>query len=161
MRDALVKVCHLLIVLQEHFMFMHGDLHGENVMCGHRCVFDRLWNGECNVWSVSFYHEWALQAGTLHSQLDLLTLLTSLRRFGLSKHKTAASWCGSFVDPFWTTVRHALVSGSNDPLPYGARRTVRTAEKEIMTSGEVYYAHHLLYEDIGNVSTRRATPKKY
>ena len=181
-RDALLKVCELLAVLQSKFSFMHGDLHGENVMV----------RGTDDVFLIDFGMSSAkfdrhprtitsdrYEGIPFHPHLDLLTLVTALREdLGLSKHDAVAAWCGTFVDPFWTTVRTELLRDggtSRTKLQYGARTTVRTARKEILSSGEVYYAHHLLYEDIGRVSyppcdphnmirrlraTRSASPKR-
>tara|TARA_B110001450_G_scaffold126537_1_gene119143 strand:- start:8086 stop:8934 length:849 start_codon:yes stop_codon:yes gene_type:complete len=166
LRDALIKVCELLIVLQNEFSFMHGDLHGENVMM----------RGADDVFVIDFGMASAkfddhprtitsdrYKGVPFHPHLDLLTLLTALREdLGLSRHEGVAAWCGAFVDPFWTTVRNALLRDggrSRAKLPYGAQRTVRTAREEILSSGEVYYAHHLLYEDIGRVAYPPCDPR--
>ena len=163
-RDALVKVCELLAVLQSKFSFMHGDLHGENVMVRGT---DEVFLIDFGMASAKFdRHPRTITSDRYkgvpyHPHLDLLTLITALREdLGLSKHDGVAAWCGSFVDPFWKTVRTALLSGTlTGTLPYGAQRTVRTAHDEIMSSGEVYYAHHLLYEDIGRVSYPPCSPR--
>ena len=155
LRDALLKVCRLLIVLQKEFRFMHGDLHGENVMTKGSDVYVI----DFGMSSARFKREPRMVTSErydgvrFHSQLDLLTLITSLREdLGLSKHRQAAAWCDSYVGAFWTTVREGLWSGKRGKLPFGARRTVKNATEEIQRSGEVYYAHHLLYEEIGRVS---------
>ena len=158
LRDSLINVCKLLVVLQSTFSFMHGDLHGENLMMRGDDVFlidfgmaSAKFSGHPRTITSERY-----QGIPFHPHLDLLTLLTALREdLGLSNHKGVASWCGEFVDPFWTTVRTALLRDggtSRNKLPYGARGMVRTAREEIMSSGEIYYAHHLLYEDIGRVA---------
>ena len=162
-RDALVKVCELLVVLQDTFSFMHGDLHGENVMVRG----DEVFLIDFGMASAKFDRQPRTitsdryKGVPFHPHLDLLTLVTALREdLGLSKHDGVAAWCGSFVDPFWRTVRTALLAGAlKGSLPYGAQKTVRTAHEEIMSSGEVYYAHHLLYEDIGRVSYPPCDPR--
>lgn len=165
-RDALVKVCELLVVLQSRFSFMHGDLHGENVMVRGT---DEVFLIDFGMASAKFdRHPRTItseryEGVPYHPHLDLLTLITALREdLGLSKHNGVAAWCGTLVDPFWTTVRTALLRDggtSHTKLPYGARTTVRTARKEILSNGEVYYAHHLLYEDIGRVSYPPCDPR--
>jgi tRNA A-37 threonylcarbamoyl transferase component Bud32 len=165
-RDSLVKVCELLAVLQSKFSFMHGDLHGENVMVRGA---DEVFLIDFGMASAKFdRHPRTITSERYkgvpyHPHLDLLTLLTALREdLGLSKHKGVAAWCGALVHPFWTTVRTELLRDggtSHTKLPYGARTTVRTARKEILSSGEVYYAHHLLYEDIGRVSYPPCEPR--
>lgn len=165
-RDSLIKVCELLVVLQSKFSFMHGDLHGENVMVRGT---DEVFLIDFGMASAKFdRHPRTITSDRYkgvpyHPHLDLLTLITALREdLGLSKHSGVAAWCGTFVDPFWTTVRAALLHDggtSRTKLPYGARTTVRTARKEILSSGEVYYAHHLLYEDIGRVSYPPCDPR--
>lgn len=163
LRGALVKVCSLLILLQDTFSFMHGDLHGENVMVRGADVFLI----DFGMASAKFDRQPRTVTSDrytgvpFHPHLDLLTLITALREdLGLSKHYAVASWCGDLVDPFWRTVRTALLTGKvPGKLPYGAQRTVRTARDEIMSSGEVYYAHHLLYEDIGKVSYPPCDPR--
>lgn len=163
LRTALIRVCALLVVLQDTFSFMHGDLHGENVMVRG----DEVFLIDFGMASAKFDRQPRTitsdryKGVPFHPHLDLLTLLTALREdLGLSKHDGVAAWCGAFVDPFWKTVRTALLSGTlRKPLPYGAQRTVRTAHEEIMSSGEVYYAHHLLYEDIGRVSYPPCDPR--
>ena len=162
LRGALVKVCQLLVILQEKLSFMHGDLHGENVMVRGSDVFLI----DFGMSSARFDHSPRMRTSArydgipFHTQLDLMTLLTSLREdLGLSGHDEIAAWCGAFVDPFWDTVRTALLNGTRTNLPYGAQKTVRTALDEISSSGEVYYAHHLLYEDIGRVSYPPCEPR--
>lgn len=163
LRTALMQVCSLLVVLQDTFSFMHGDLHGENIMVRGDDVFLI----DFGMASAKFDRQPRTITSDrytgvpFHPHLDLLTLVTALREdLGLSKHDGVAAWCGSFVDPFWKTVRTALLAGAlTESLPYGAQKTVRTAHEEIMSSGEVYYAHHLLYEDIGRVSYPPCDPR--
>lgn len=165
-RDALVKICDLLVVLQAKFSFMHGDLHGENVMVRGS---DEIFLIDFGMASAKFdRHPRTITSDRyegvpFHPHLDLLTLFTALREdLALSKHEGVAAWCGAFVDPFWTTVRTELLRDggkSRTKLPYGARTTVRTAREEILSSGEVYYAHHLLYEDMGRVSYPPCDPR--
>lgn len=164
LRDALIKVCELLRFLQTTFSFMHGDLHGENVMMRGGDVFlidfgmasAKFGRHPRTVTSERY------EGISFHPHLDLLTLMTALREdLGVSKHNGVAAWCGAFVDPFWNTVRSALLRNggtSRSKLPYGAQRTVHTAREEILSSGEVYYAHHLLYEEIGRVSYPPCAP---
>ncbi len=161
LRDALAKVCRLLVLLQDGLSFVHGDLHGENVMVRGGDVFlidfgmaSACFGGHTRMLTSERY-----KGVNFHPHLDLLTLFTSLREdLALSKHERTAAWCGAFVDPFWKTVHAGLVSESRGTLPYGAQRTVRTAHDEISSNGEVYYAHHLLYEAIGRVSFPPCAP---
>ena len=165
LREALLKVCKLLLVLQTDFSFMHGDLHGENIMIRGEEVFLI----DFGMASAKFdRHPRTITSDRyegvrFHSQLDLLTLMTALREdLGLSHHEKVAAWCGAFVDPFWTIVRKELLENggmARTKLPYGARKTVRKAREEILSSGEVYYAHHLLYEYIGRVSYAPCHPR--
>jgi serine/threonine protein kinase len=161
LRTALMKLCKLLVLLQKDVSFMHGDMHGENIMVRNN---HDIFIIDFGMSSATFSKRRLITSKRytrvpFHSQLDLLTLMTSLREdFALSKHFTAAAWCGSFVQPFWTIVRDAVVSGKQTNLPFGALKTVRTALNEISTSGEVYYAHHLLYEDIGRVAYSECEP---
>jgi len=162
LRSAIERICRLLILLQKQFSFMHGDMHSENIMIRGDDVFlidfgmaSAKFNKHPRLITNSRY-----QKTRFHSQLDLMTLLTSLREdLGISHHDKAAVWCGSFVEPYWNVVRKGVLKYPNSKLPYGARRTVRTAIDEINSSGEVYYAHHLLYEDIGNVSYPPCEPR--
>lgn len=154
--DALCQVARLLVILQNDLTFMHGDLHGENVMCRGRDIYvidfgmatARFDRHTPRMVTNDRYHR-----VPFHPHLDMLTLLTALREdLSLNGHAAAAAWCGAYVQPFWDTVRAGLFSGKVSPkLRYGAHRTVRVARDEISSSGEIYYAHHLLYEDIGPV----------
>ena len=162
LRSAIARVCRLLILLQKRFSFMHGDMHSENIMIRGDDVFLI----DFGMASAKFDKHPRLITNTryekvrFHSQLDLMTLLTSLREdLGIVHHDKAAAWCGSFVNPYWDVVRKGVLETPNSKLPYGARRTVRTAIDEINTNGEVYYAHHLLYEDIGRVSYPPCEPQ--
>lgn len=166
LRKLLVPVCELLVFLQDALSFMHGDLHGENVMVRGDDVFlidFGMASAHFDRQSPRMITSDRYEGVPFHAHLDLLTLYTALREdLGLSGHNSAAAWCGAFVDPFWKTVHTALVRGDargRRRLPYNARRTVRIAYDEIMTSGEIYYAHHLLYEDIGTVSYTPCDPR--
>ena len=162
LRDALAKVCRLLAILQDEFRFMHGDLHGENIMVKGTDVFlidfgmaSARFDRAPRMITNSRY-----DGVRFHPHLDLLTLLTALRDdLALSHHLQVAAWCDTFVEPFWSTVRAGLWSGPRDKLPFGSRRIVRNAIDEIQYSGEVYYAHHLLYEDIGKVAYPACEPR--
>jgi hypothetical protein len=44
-------------------------------------------------------------------------------------------------------------------LRYNAHRIVQSARDELEDSGEVYYAHHLLYERIADVDYPTCSPK--
>lgn len=162
LKGVLMKICELLVVLQRKFSFMHGDLHGENVMVRGTDVFLI----DFGMSSATFDCRPRMVTSTryegvpFHPHLDMLTIMTSLREdLGISKHNGVAAWCGSFVDPFWKTVHTAVLRNSRAKLPYGAQKTVRIARGEILSNGEVYYAHHLLYEDIGRVSYPPCDPR--
>lgn len=169
LKNAMDKVASLLAVLQRDLKFMHGDLHGENVMVGDSPLTIYLidfgmssiatgrWGGKRMVTDDRYL------GAPFNSHLDLLTLLTSLREdLALAKHKKAAQWCNRFVEPFWSTVRNGLFSGMvRGKLRYSAQETVRVARDEIKDNGEIYYAHHLLYEDIGKVSFPPCAPKAF
>lgn len=164
LRKALTQVAKLLVVLQDDVSFVHGDLHGENVMI----QGDGAFLIDFGMSSARFGRNPRMvtndrYAGVrFHRHLDLLTLLTSLREDLALKHCTAAaSWCDARVRPFWDTVRGGLFAGSRRALKYGAQKTVRTARAEIESSGEIYYAHHLLYEEIGRVSYPPCDPRVF
>ena len=164
LRVALRAVAQLLAALQADFRFMHGDLHGENVMLGARGA----------VFLVDFSMASVARPGggrdvtderyagvAFHPHLDLLTLLTALREdLALSGDDAAARWCDGFVRPFWDAVRAGLLGGAEgSALAFGAQHTVRSARAELEESGEIYYAHHLLYEAVGRVHYPRCSPR--
>lgn len=174
LRDALARIAALLEVLQVDLAFMHGDLHAENVMVrdAPHDVF-LIDFGMSSLASPSIPGARTRSVGgriitddryegaRFHAQLDLLTLLTALREdLALAKCEVAARWCGAFVQPYWDVVRAGLLSGKVRPkLRYGAQRTVRTAREEIEESGEIYYAHHLLYERLGDIVYPPTAPR--
>lgn len=167
LHDALLRLARLLQVLQHDLRFMHGDLHGENVM-----VRDEPYE----VYLIDFgmasmdavpgarrrrdVTDARYEDVPFHPHLDLLTLLTSLREdLALSKHTQAAQWCDDFIRPFWDVVLNGLYSGTvRKRMRYRAQHTVQSARDEIRESGEIYYAHHLLYDAIGAVTYRPCSP---
>ena len=160
LRDALLKLCALLAILQEKFSFMHGDLHGDNVMVRGSDVFlIDLGMSSARVAGARVVADRRYVKIPFHSQLDLLTLLTALRDDFASSSTEVAGWCGAFVDPFWNTVQRALQGDTQTVSSYGAQSTVRAARKELSDKGEIYYAHHLLYDNIGHVSYQTCEPQ--
>jgi hypothetical protein len=167
LRDALRRVATLLGVLQRDLKFMHGDLHAENVMV-RDVPFDVLLidfgmaslTPKRDAPASRFVTDARYADVRFHAHLDLLTLLTALREdLALSGHAEAARWCGSFVEPFWDAVRRGLFAGKpRGALRFGSQATVRSARRELEANGEIYYAHHLLYEHIGGVSYPRCSP---
>lgn len=162
LRDAVARVARLLQVLQDDLQFVHGDLHGENVMMsGDDVVLIDFGMSSVSAAGVEggrrravrgrLHTDERYEGAAFHPHLDLLTLLTALREdLAISGHSAATGWCGSFVDPYWRQVRKGLLSGKAlAKMPFGAQRTVRSAREEIRDSGEIYYAHHLLYETFG------------
>lgn len=161
LRAALGAVARLLAVLQADFRFMHGDLHGANVMLGARDAVYLVDFGMASVARRGGGRDVADEryAGVaFHPHLDLLTLVTSLREdLALGGDEAAARWCDGFVRPFWDAVRAGL-AGAARPA-FGARHTVRSARRALAEHGEVYYAHHLLYEDAGGVRYPPCSPR--
>jgi tRNA A-37 threonylcarbamoyl transferase component Bud32 len=173
LREAVRQIAALLVVLQDDLKFVHGDLHGENAMV-------RGGSASFQVYLIDFgmsstqgpqgrraervLTDTRYEGVPYNKHLDMLTLLTSLREdFGtaMPKRVAAAEWCDQFVAPFWDVVRKSLFSGTARPgrLRYHAEHTVLAARDELKESGEIYYAHHLLYNDIGNVAVQRCAPK--
>jgi tRNA A-37 threonylcarbamoyl transferase component Bud32 len=162
LRDVLHKVCELLVVLQRDLAFMHGDLHGENVMLVGKEVFLI----DFGMSSARFGSQRRMTTDVrydgvrFHPQLDLLTLLTSLREdLAEARRPALASWCGAFVDPFWKVVRDGIVY-HRPSRKYGAHQTVRVGLDTLAKDDEIYYAHHLLYEEIGRVNYPDCDPRR-
>ena len=163
LRRVLKSLAQLLAVLQKDLEFMHGDLHGGNVMLGERGAVFLIDFGMASIKKRGGGRDVTddrYEGEAFHPHLDFLTLLTALREdLALSKHVAAAQWCGAFVRPFWETVRQGLFAGKErSKLKYGAQYTVRSARTELEESGEIYYAHHLLYEAIGKVDYPPCSP---
>ena len=152
LRRVLLLLARLLEFLQTHMQFMHGDLHAENVMMRGSDVFliDFGMASVSEGGKKRFTTDDRYKKVPFNPHLDLLTLLTVLREdLALEAHESAARWCHGFVAPFWDVVVSGLTSGkARVKLAYGAHRIVQAARSEIRESGEVYYAHHLLYESM-------------
>lgn len=170
LEGALDKVSSLLRCLQDDLEFMHGDLHCGNVMfrkndvilvdfgmssahfqdTERRTVADTRYNG------VSF-----------NPHLDLLTLVTSLREdLGTAGKMALAATCDAIVAPFWDAVREGLreaLSSGTVPrdIPYKAAHTVASALAAWRKKGKFYYAHHLLYQKIGDVEYPPCHPRTF
>jgi hypothetical protein len=163
LRAALRSVAQLLAVLQADLRFMHGDLHGGNVMVGERgavFVIDFSMSSVARRGGGREITDDRYEAAPFNAHLDLLTLLTSLREdLALSGHEAAARWCDGFVRPYWDAVRAGLAAGWRAAVPFGARATVRSAIGELEESGEIWYAHHLLYEEFGRAHYPPCSPQ--
>lgn len=167
LRDAFVRVAALLELLQRDLRFVHGDLHGENVMV--RDAPFAVFVIDFGMASVEGKRHQRLTTDEryigvpFHAELDLITLATSLREdLGLAGCARAARWCGALVQPFWKVVLEGLFSGKvRQKLRYGAHSTVRAARDELRRSGEVYYAHHLLYDSVGDVRFPPCAPAAF
>lgn len=160
---ALTSLAQLLAVLQKDLAFMHGDLHGGNVMLGEGGAVFLIDFGMASVKTAGGGRDVTddrYEGVGFHQHLDLLTLLTALREdLALSKDTAAAAWCDQFVRPFWQTVREGLFAKKEPSrLKFAAQYTVRSAKEEVGESGEIYYAHHLLYEAIGKVNYPPCSP---
>jgi serine/threonine protein kinase len=176
-KKALQRVASLLQILQTELKFMHGDMHGENIMIRDK-PFD-VFIIDFGMSSIRAPKNLPGQRGRtvcgriltddryaktpFNTHLDLLTLLTALREdLSLSGHHGVARWCSTFVAPYWDVVRKGLLSGKvRQKLNFGAEHTVRSARQELRTSGEIYYAHHLLYNAIGKVSFPLCSPENF
>ena len=164
LRRVLRALVRLLVFLQDRMQFMHGDLHAENVMMRGSDVFliDFGMASVVEGGKKRFITDDRYRNTGFNSSLDMLTLLTVLREdLALENHESAARWCHAFIAPFWDVVVSGLTSGkARAKLAYGAHRIVQVARNEIRESGEVYYAHHLLYESMTpDVSYPPCTPK--
>lgn len=164
LRSALERVAMLLKHLQKDLEFMHGDLHGENVMIRERpyevYLIDFGMSSTRSDRGSRDITDERYKGVPFHPHLDFLTLLTALREdLSISGHEEASRWCDAFIRPYWETVRKGLFSGKvRAKIAYGAHSTVATAREELEESGEIYYAHHLLYEEVGGASYPPCSP---
>ena len=162
LKDAFTRLAKLLYFLQTELQFMHGDFHGENAMIRHSpydvYLIDfgmsslKLPDAEGRTITDTRYKRMKF-----NPYLDLLTLITSLREDLAMKGLLVSSrYCDQIISPFWDTVRAGLKGKRSHK--YGTKHTIRTALGELSYSGEVYYAHHVLYQEAENIHYPACSP---
>jgi len=176
LHDAFAQIARLLYFLQHELEFMHGDMHGENIMVRlERDAPPQFYVIDFGMSSTSRHladdatrrpriiTDSRYDGMTFNAYLDLLTCVTSVREeLGLAGDLAASRWCDEIVAPYWDTVRRQLAASlerKGRPRAasaraaragygrFGAARAVQSADAMLQRKGEIYYAHHLLYEN--------------
>ena len=163
LREGLKRTAVLLHFLQTHLSMMHGDMHGENVMVK-TSPFDvyLIDFGMSSVRDPSdaskrIITDTRYKRMTFNPYLDLLTLCTSLREdLADAGHVVPARWLDQIIKPFWDTVKSGLMG--KKVTKYGGKYTVEVAKSELSYSNEIYYAHHVLYNEAEHLHYPRCEP---
>ena len=144
LRSALDRVAKLLKHLQRDLEFMHGDLHGENVMLKERPY---------NVYLIDFgmsstraergrHITGSIQRGPVPSASGFLdTHDCPPEDLSLSGHEDASRWCDAFVRPYWDAVRKGIMSGKTRESSTGPNTRFRLPWKSCKRAGR--YSMHI------------------
>lgn len=161
LKSCLSQMAGLLHMLQEKMQFVHGDLHGENVMLRLQpqpqvFMIDYGMSSYGANTSRTLTHP-RYKNARFNPCLDLLMLLSHVRetlgrtqKDGASR-RLASEMCDFVVHPFWAAVR----TGDRTAVAKYSAHTVRAYYERV---GRRRYAHHLLYEKGQNVTFDRTRP---
>lgn len=144
--DALRQVAALLHFLQTALHFVHGDLHGQNVMMRGSHVFLIDFGMSSYGVRTRRTHTHRRYVGVdFNSCLDLLMLVSFLREWsGRMRDTRHAVLCDRVVRPFWDAL-----------LRDGDRARFHT--QKLATNARPW-AHHILYERAADVRYARTRP---
>ena len=154
MPELVRQLACLLKFLQDTMAFMHGDMHGLNVMVRGTGQSARMYLID---FGMSSYNE----GGKRHSvdtryshftqenpYVDFLMFLSHCQEtFARKGQKESSLWCANIVMPFWNSLRRELKSPGDVQFTtmFGdPQHIVRSAQNRNLK--KLAYAHHILYE---------------
>ena len=154
MPELVRQLACLLKFLQDTMGFMHGDMHGMNIMV-------RGTGQSARTYLIDFGMSSFTENGKRFSvddryshftqenpYLDFLMFLSHCQEtFARKGHKEASLWCANIVMPFWNSLRRELKKPGDVQFTtmFGnPQHIVRSAQRRDLKT--LAYAHHILYE---------------
>ena len=163
-RDILLQLCTLLNFLQETFKFVHGDMHGSNIMIKKKPF---------RVYMIDFGFSSATLPGFSHrvhaalryqntvfdKSLDLLMFSESLTSY------IVPTGSGSLAHRMLTTIvgetwNRALACSTSRPNAPSSECRIYKAYKEHILEGISPYRYHAFYENAAGINNARTFPAK-